>query len=163
MEGKRIMFMRYNKQDGGRSQYFKGKTGDCVIRSISIALSQDYMETYNDLFDLAKSIGYLPNDTKVYKKYLKSKGWVQNKCVYRPNSKRRYTLNEWAMLPGSPMPSRCLIHTSGHLTAVADGILRDSWNCSDWCAGVYYTPTEEWYKQINQKRKSLTPPVRKVA
>ena len=161
------MFMRYNKQDGGRSQYFKGKTGDCVIRSISIALSQDYMETYNDLFDLAKSIGYLPNDTKVYKKYLKSKGWVQNKCKYKPNSKRRYTLNEWAMLssrsmPEERMPLRCLISTSGHLTAVVDGILRDSWDCSDWCAGVYYTPTEEWYKQKDQKRKSLTYP-RKVA
>ena len=161
------MFMRYNEQDGGRSQYFKGKTGDCVIRSISIALSQDYMETYNDLFDLAKSIGYLPNDTKVYKKYLKSKGWVQNKCVYKPNSKRRYTLNQWAMLSVSAsetsMPSRCLISTSNHLTAEVDGILRDSWDCSQWCAGVYYTPTEEWYKQKDQKRIKLTPPIRKVA
>ena len=34
----------YLFNDGGRSHYFKGKTGDCVVRAITISLS------YNSLF-----------------------------------------------------------------------------------------------------------------
>ena len=157
--------MRYQKNDGGRSIYFNGQNADdCVIRSISIALSQDYLETFNDLFDLARSMGYLPNSQKVFEKYLKTKGWVKNKTLYKPDSRRRYEINEWRLLSGDrALPHRCLIKTSGHLTAVVDGVLRDSWDCSEWCAGVYYTPSQQWYENQKQKRKVIFPTRKKEA
>lgn len=39
----------YIKTDGGRSKYFKGTTGDCVVRAIAIASGRNYKEIYNTL------------------------------------------------------------------------------------------------------------------
>ena len=44
--------MKYNYNDGGRSQYFKGDAGDCVVRAIAIASSLDYKKVYDDLHKL---------------------------------------------------------------------------------------------------------------
>ena len=48
--------MRWVYHDGGRSQYFKGTTGDCVTRAIAIATGIDYRKVY----DLVNS--YSKND-----------------------------------------------------------------------------------------------------
>lgn len=39
----------YIRTDGGRSNYFKGTTGDCVVRAIALASDMDYKEVYNAL------------------------------------------------------------------------------------------------------------------
>lgn len=39
--------MKWVYDDGGRSNYFKGVTGDCVCRAISIAMNKDYKEIYD--------------------------------------------------------------------------------------------------------------------
>ncbi len=38
----------YVYDDGGRSRYFKGEAGDCVVRAISIAAQLDYKQVYDD-------------------------------------------------------------------------------------------------------------------
>ena len=55
MPGGLIMaLMEYIYDDGGRSLYFKGKTGDCVCRSIAIASGRDYKEIYDLIFSTMK-------------------------------------------------------------------------------------------------------------
>ena len=49
----------YVYDDGGRSQYFTGKAGDCVVRAVSIATGRDYKEVYKAA---AKVIGYTPRN-----------------------------------------------------------------------------------------------------
>lgn len=39
----------YIRTDGGRSRYFKGVAGDCVVRAIALASEKDYKEVYDDL------------------------------------------------------------------------------------------------------------------
>ncbi|AUZ86111.1 hypothetical protein [Methylophaga nitratireducenticrescens] len=37
------------KNDGGRSNYFKGTAGDCAARAMAIALGIDYKQCYDEL------------------------------------------------------------------------------------------------------------------
>lgn len=39
----------YIRTDGGRSLYFKGNAGDCVVRAIALAADLDYKEVYDQL------------------------------------------------------------------------------------------------------------------
>jgi hypothetical protein len=50
--------MSYQYNDGGRSAAgFKGKAGDCVVRSICIAMNLDYKATYKLLAQANKDYG----------------------------------------------------------------------------------------------------------
>ena len=44
------MELQFKFNDGGRSKYFKGETGDCVTRAIAIATGEDYMTIYDQFF-----------------------------------------------------------------------------------------------------------------
>jgi hypothetical protein len=39
----------YVRTDGGRSLYFKGNAGDCVVRAIALAADLDYKDVYDRL------------------------------------------------------------------------------------------------------------------
>ena len=52
--GKKERIMEFKFNDGGRSKYFKGFTGDCVTRAIAIATGLDYKKVYDDLNEMAK-------------------------------------------------------------------------------------------------------------
>jgi len=44
--------MRIIKNDGGRAKAgYKGITGECVVRAISIAIEKPYQEVYDNLFE----------------------------------------------------------------------------------------------------------------
>ena len=47
--------MKFIKSDGGRSKYFKGSAGDCVVRAICNATGKDYLEVYNRINELSKN------------------------------------------------------------------------------------------------------------
>ena len=131
--------MNFIKNNGGRENYFpvnlkKDKTNDCVIRSISIATDMDYIEVRDDLFDLAKEQGRMPNDKKVYESYLASIGWIKCSPIYNENG-RKYRLKD---IPKSSIPSRVIFHTRNHVCAVVDKNLNDKWDCRNWCANSYY-------------------------
>lgn len=46
--------MKWVQTDGGRHNYFKGRTGDCVTRAVAIARIKDYKEVYDDFAFLNK-------------------------------------------------------------------------------------------------------------
>jgi len=43
------MELNFTYSDGGRSNYFKGEAGDCVVRAIAIATEIDYKVIYDKL------------------------------------------------------------------------------------------------------------------
>lgn len=130
----------YIKDDGGRFKEFnikpleKNMINDCAIRAIAIALDQSYRRTRDDLFQIAMDICDMPNSPKVYEPYLESKGWIKNKPPRRINNRKVEVRNLHI--------DRAIIRTSKHLTAMINGTVLDTWDCTPWCANSYYTPKE---------------------
>ena len=140
--------------DGGRSQYFKGNAGDCVTRAIAIAMERDYKEVYDDLFVASKHFAdtHRCRTARTIKRQGASPRDGQHKKVYRP-----YLADlGWTFTPTMGVGTGCQVHlsedelpkgriicrVSGHLCAVIDGVLHDTYDCSrdsTRCVYGYYS------------------------
>lgn len=128
--------MDYIKRDGGRSKYYATRTGDCVIRSIAIALQQDYKKTFLDLCELGIRLGEMPNAVKTYKRYLKDRGFTKNKPQRCANGHLQQIIHYRG--------PACLMRTRGHLTYINQhGNICDSWDCRMETMLTYYTRDDE--------------------
>ena len=123
--------MLFKYDDGGRSQYFQGVAGDCVIRSIAIATRMDYKALYDELQNrqrdyrerkgrLRRSVrnGVTP---KVFKPFLEEIGakWVPTMLI---GQGCRVHLAEGEL----PNVGRLIVRCAKHLTAVIDGVIHDT-------------------------------------
>lgn len=126
--------MKFQYNDGGRKEAgYKGTTGDCVVRSISIATRKPYKEVYNALNLLGRQericksrIKYSNARTGVYRKsyqkYLESLGWKWIPTMFIGSGcKVHLDANE---LPGGKL----IVRLSRHITAVIDGVVNDIFN-----------------------------------
>ena len=153
--------MNFNYNDGGRSNYFKGKdAGDCVARSIAIATGKDYKEVYDALNELAKTErrgtkkrGISNARTGVYRRtyerYLNSIGW-EFKPLMLIGSGCKVHLSEDDIKREGLDYGAYVLSLSGHLTALVDGVIQDTHNPSregTRCVYGYY------YKSIRLKDK----------
>lgn len=116
---------RFNYNDGGRSNYFTAKKiGDCVTRATAIASQKDYKEVYN----LYKKIGSkTPRDgvsKTAIRKVMEQLGakWVP--CMAIGSGCKTHLRAE--ELPKGRIVCSC----SGHLVAVIDGVINDTYDCS---------------------------------
>lgn len=127
------MTWKYN--DGGREEARrKGKCGDCVCRAITIATGKPYEEVYDALNSIRDSM----RQTKKIKKSAARNG------VARPIYKRYLESLGWKFVPTMSIGSGCKIHlraeelpsgriicrVSGHVVAVIDGVINDTYDCS---------------------------------
>jgi hypothetical protein len=128
--------MRFVKDDGGREAAgFKGKTGDCVTRAITIATGRPYREVYDAINELAsgerrgrRKRGTSSARTGVYKptyhRYLTSLGWTWTPTMQIGQGCRVH-------LRADELPAgRLIVSVSKHLCAVIDGTLHDIHDCS---------------------------------
>lgn len=128
--------MKFIYNDGGRSKYFKGTAGDCVVRAICNATGKDYKEVYDSINELAKSErtskrkqGKSSARNGVYKvtikKYIeKVLGWVWVPTMLIGQGCKVH-------LAADELPSGTLIvNVSTHLTCVKDGVLYDTYDCT---------------------------------
>tara|TARA_Y100000817_G_scaffold78551_1_gene60477 strand:- start:633 stop:1124 length:492 start_codon:yes stop_codon:yes gene_type:complete len=128
---------KYN--DGGRSQYFKGKNaGDCVVRAIAIALELDYKTCYDELASLnketeGKKTARGGTHKANYEKFLKRHGWVWHSAPKLEGRKARYY----------DMPNgRIIMRMARHLSALVEQEIHDTWDCSyKMVYGYYAKPT----------------------
>lgn len=125
------------QDDGGRAAAgFKGRTGDCVVRSIAIAAGRPYATVYAELARI------LQNDPRnaalggehtsprngvprrLYEPYLRSLGfrWVPTMQVGQGCKVHLRA----AELPKGRLVARC----SRHLVAVIDGVMHDTFDAS---------------------------------
>lgn len=122
--------------DGGRAAAgYKGLTGDCVTRSIAIATGKTYQEVYDALNRLAmmERLGKRKRKRSnsrtgvfrpTYQRYLESLGWHWTSAM-KIGSGCQVHLRA-AELPQGPL----LVKVSRHLTAVIDGVIYDTRDCS---------------------------------
>ena len=130
--------MTWVYDDGGRSQYFAGKNaGDCVTRSIAIAMQRDYREIYDALTEANKvfsngrsrkalklrAAGPSPRDgvyREVYGPFIESQGWVWTPTMQIGSGCRVH-------LKADEMPAgRLIVRLSQHLTSMIDGVIHDT-------------------------------------
>jgi hypothetical protein len=126
--------MKFQFNDGGRAAAgYKGKTSDCVVRSIAIATEQPYQEVYDAINLLAQKerVGKRQRDRsssrdgvyrKTYEKYLRSIGWVWVPCMQIGSGCRVH------LVDGELPSGRLIVRLSKHLTCVIDGVIHDLYN-----------------------------------
>ncbi|MDB4845784.1 hypothetical protein N8086_02175 [Pelagibacteraceae bacterium] len=141
------LFSRNNLEhkfdDGGRAEAgYKGKAGDCVVRSIAIVTGLSYKKIYNDLYQenilfrttsktkLARSLKKKNDSPRtgtqrvVLKKYLKNLGWNWTPTMFIGQGCKVH-------LKKDELPSGTLIVScSKHITVVKNGVLYDTYDCS---------------------------------
>jgi hypothetical protein len=114
---------------------YKGLTGDCVTRSIAIATGKPYQEVYDALNRPAlvertgrrkrkRSNSRTGVFRRIYQRYLESLGWRWTSTM-KIGSGCQVHLRA-SELPQGPL----LVKVSRHLTAVIDGVIYDTHNCS---------------------------------
>lgn len=128
--------MRFVYDDGGREAAgFKGQTGDCVCRAISIATGKPYREVYDLINDYGKA------ERTGKRKRGKSNARTG---VYKETIRKIMESFGWTWVPTMQIGSGCKVHlredelpkgrlvanVSKHTVAVIDGVLHDTYDSS---------------------------------
>jgi hypothetical protein len=143
--------MDFVHDDGGREAAgFKGKTGDCVCRSIAIITGKPYLEVYDDLNALGaterkskrrrgKSSARAGVHIPTMRRYLERLGytWVPTMAIGKGCTVH--------LRPDELPKGRLILSVSRHMTAVIHGVLHDTHDCSrdgTRCVyGYFHQPT----------------------
>ena len=125
---------KYN--NGGRSDAgFKGTTGDCVVRAITIATGFTYSEIYSTMNLFVK-------DERLTKR--KRNKSASRTGVHKDQIKKFLNALNWTWIPTMFIGQGCKIHLkadelpsgilivslSKHVTCVIDGVINDTYDCS---------------------------------
>ena len=136
--------MRFQFNDGGREAAgYKGKTGDCVVRSVTIATGIPYQRVYDVVNQLSerertgtRKRGTSNARTGVYKvtlrRLMESLGWRWTPTMQIGSG---CTVH----LRANELPSgRLVVSVSKHVTAVIDGVIHDTHDPSRRGTGCVY-------------------------
>lgn len=124
--------MEWKFNDGGREAAgFKGSTGDCVVRAISIATERTYQEVYDAINELAqrerprgkrkRSSARTGVARPTYDRYLKALGWH-----WYPTMKIGSGTKVHLRTGELPERGRLIVRVSKHICAVIDGVVHDT-------------------------------------
>jgi hypothetical protein len=91
----------------------------------------DYMDVKKELFARAIENGFMPNSSQTYEPFLNEHGWIKKSPMKNASGKK---------FKVGMMPIECdmIVYTTGHMVAVVDGVVNDTWDCRDWCANSYF-------------------------
>jgi len=150
----------FQLDDGGRrAAGYKGMAGDCVVRAIAIATEKPYQQIYD-----------LVNSAAVHERTGKRKRGISNARtgVYKVSIKRIMKQLGWVWTPTMQIGSGCTVHlrahelppgrlvvsVSKHLTAVIDGVIHDTHDCSRRGTRCVYG---YWQQPDVRRVRSLSP------
>ena len=140
--------MKWIYNDGGRKEAgYKGETGDCACRSIAIITGLPYQIVYDGLNVAAmcertgkRKRGKSNARTGVYKqtirKYLIALGMKWTPTMFIGSGCKIH------LKDGELPMGRLLVNLSKHYTAVIDGVIHDTFDCSRGgtrCVYGYYS------------------------
>ena len=128
--------MEHQYDDGGRNTAgYKGKTGDCVARSVAIASGLPYQEVYAALAQgtggqttgkhkkrAASAANGISVKRKWFKDYMVSLGFVWVPTMGIGTGCRVHLVKDEL-----PM-GNLVVSVSKHYTAVINGVIRDTWD-----------------------------------
>lgn len=120
------MKLNFEFNDGGRSKYYRAtEVGDCAVRAAAIATGKDYKEVY-DLFKAFEGKSPRNGVSKATSRKVLAKlggRWIPTMKI-GSGCKVHLAQNE------IPMQGRIVAAVTGHLTAVIDGVINDTYDPS---------------------------------
>ena len=154
---KPVSQLSFQFNDGGRAATgFKGRAGDCVVRSIAIAANLPYMQVYEDLRLANESYAQLRNNRLA--KRLNAKGSSPRNGNHRNVFHDSIVGLGFRWVPTMKVGAGCQVHlradelpkailivkVSKHLTAVVNGVIHDTHDPArggNRCVYGYYIKT----------------------
>ena len=118
-------FIKYNNNPKGR------KTGDCVVRAISLALNQTWEDTYAQFLDVALETGYAIATKEHFTIYLKQRGYEKQKMP-------KEFADEIA-----EKDTTYIVNLANHLTVIKNKNLYDIWDCSRKSVGNFWVISKD--------------------
>ena len=110
--------------DGGRSKYYRMKfksdrVGDCVIRALAIATGEDYKSVRDELWDISKQNGDMPNGRATTDAFLLKRNFIKEKKI------KGYCLGQYPV----SNTSTYVVYLANHLACLDKGTVKDLWDC----------------------------------
>ena len=112
------------------------KAGDCVIRALSTSSGMRWQSVYEQLGELGLRLCRMPNEKQTYEKWLNIMQYTKHKQPRREDG-TKYTVQE---LIDELWVRDAVITVANHMTVVEDGVLIDTWDCSQKTVCNYWTP-----------------------
>lgn len=100
------------------------RVGDCVIRAISKALDQSWVESYMGICLKGLEMADLPSSNAVWGAYLRDKGFTRH-LAPEDREDGIYTVEDFAH---AHLKGTYILGLDGHVVCVKDGDWLDSWN-----------------------------------
>lgn len=114
----------------------KKRTGDCVVRAISVATDKSWDDVLDELIGVAHNVKTAPNDVDCYSKYLEDNRFTKCKQM-RKKDNTKYTGQEF--IKKIKKDDIIVCHMGAHhLTAIKNKKIWDTWDCSNGCVGIYW-------------------------
>lgn len=109
------------------------KVGDCTVRALSLATG----ESWDGIFTALCAKGYetkdMPSANAVWGACLSDKGWARHSLP--DNCPSCYTVKQFA---ADHRDGRYIVACDGHVVAVIDGTIIDTWDSGDLTALAYW-------------------------
>lgn len=113
-----MSYIKFNNHPKGLN------TSDCVVRAISKAFDNDYLETRRELNRAKRELGFQSyKDTKFLYKHLENYERIILKAVRGEPRIKGYDFTE--MYPKGTY----ILKMAGHISVMIDGVIYDTWDC----------------------------------
>ena len=121
------------------------RTGDCVLRAISLSTGKSWDEVLDDLVEIAHKYKIMVNDPSCYDRYLQSLGFTKMKQPRKADN-TKYTGSEFCeYLKRFRIGEYDVVaHIGGyHIIAIVDHKIVDIWNSTGKTIGNYWIRRRE--------------------
>lgn len=110
------------------------KVGDCVVKSISLALDISWFKVYDDLCKIGNSLSCMPNDIETVKIYLQNYELVTPKIRKGDKRPKVKDFNKNNIF---------ILRIANHFTCVINNVLYDTWDCRNSAVYRYWIVKKE--------------------
>lgn len=112
----------------------KNNVGDCTVRAISKALSQDWDQTYAGLTAYGYMLSDMPSANHVWGAYLRRNGFIRH--IVDDKNCDIYTVNDFCV--DNPHGVYVLA-VSGHVVCAVNGYYYDTWDSGNEIPIYFWT------------------------
>ena len=118
----------FRRVDAGAAETLRHRKADCTVRALSTALVISYREAWQKLYDIQGRHRHCFFDLSGYLRKLPEEMGVEE-FIKLPAKKGVPRMKVGAFARCHPY-GRYLVKSAHHMTAVVDGTILDTWNCS---------------------------------
>lgn len=117
------------------------RVGDCVKRAITLVAQMDYMEVQRELNRYKKVTGAKSYNSD-YNPHKYCENVLKMKKLSFPAKKGEPRMNGVKFCETFPK-GRYILNMAGHWSSCIDGVIYDTWDCSDKCVYTAYEVKED--------------------